>query len=101
MGIRVDEPAWCEIPSRKPQDYIEGINATIDPKEMLLVVVVIKRKEDKKAIKSHIDKALGIPSQFILLETINRSKGLGMYSNLLKQMNAKVRLDLYRLKIPL
>jgi hypothetical protein len=62
MGIRVDEPAWCEIAGRNPKEYIDGLGYTVDPKEMMIVVVVIKRKEDKKAIKAFLDNKLGIPS---------------------------------------
>lgn len=101
MGIKVEEPAWCELTGNKDKDYIDGITHTVDPKNMDLAVVVIKRKEQKKAIKAHLDKG-GIPSQFILEDTIFRSKGkMGVFGNLLKQMNAKTKLDLYRLKIPL
>jgi len=42
---------------------------------------------------------MGVPSQFVLVETLKRAK-IGVYSNLLKQMNAKVRQDLYRLALP-
>jgi hypothetical protein len=50
----------------------------------------------------------GIPSQFILSSTIKKASGemdgrlkIGIFGNILKQMNAKVRLDIYRIKIPL
>jgi aubergine-like protein len=37
-----------------------------------------------------------------LTETLKRSSGrITVFGNLLKQMNAKVQLDLYRVKIPL
>lgn len=49
----------------------------------------------KHNIKRHLDK-LGIASQFILTNTINRAK-ITVYTNLLKQMNAKIRRDLYRI----
>lgn len=43
---------------------------------------------------------MGIPSQFILANTIKRAKGLAVWSNILKQINAKSRLDLYRMNFP-
>lgn len=42
---------------------------------------------------------MGIPSQFILSNTVKRAK-LAVYSNVLKQINAKTKLDLYRMNIP-
>lgn len=45
MGIKVEEPAWCELTGNKDKDYIDGITHTVDPKNMDLAVVVIKRKE--------------------------------------------------------
>jgi hypothetical protein len=61
-------------------------------------MVILGRKEQKAAIKKILDGAC-IPSQFITTETLKRAK-IGVYSNLIKQMNAKMRLDLYRLNIP-
>lgn len=61
-------------------------------------VVVIHDPKHKKVIKSHLDKQ-GIASQFILASTINRAK-ITVYSNILKQINAKVRQDLYRIQVP-
>jgi len=57
----------------------------------------LKSKYLKKDIKSFIEKG-GIPSQFI---TDRRATGpISVMSNLLKQMNAKLRQDLYRLSLP-
>jgi len=42
---------------------------------------------------------MGIPSQFILSNTVKRAK-LAVYSNVLKQINAKTRQDLYRMNLP-
>jgi len=46
------------------------------------VVVLIYRKEMKKSIKAALDK-LGVPSQFILVDTIKRAK-MTVYGNVLK-----------------
>jgi hypothetical protein len=98
MGVTVDDPQWCELSNNKPKDYIDAIVANVDPKKCILVVVIIFNKDSKKPIKAHLDK-MGVPSQFVTEDTIKRSSGkLGVYSNILKQMNAKVKLDVYRLK---
>jgi hypothetical protein len=55
----------------------------------------------KKKIKAALDCA-GVPSQFVLSGTLLRSSGrIAVFGNIIKQMNAKVKLDLYRLKNPL
>ena len=44
---------------------------------------------------------MGIPSQFILSDTLFRkANALGVFSNVLKQMNAKLQQDLYRMHLP-
>ncbi len=51
-------------------------------------VVIINDPKNKKAIKAFLDKEK-IPSQFVLASTIDRAK-LPVYSNILKQINAKL-----------
>lgn len=60
-------------------------------------MVIIRDPKHKKAIKSHLDEK-GIASQFILTSTINRAK-ITVYSNILKQINAKLKEDLYRIQV--
>lgn len=50
----------------------------------------------KHNIKAALDN-LGIPSQFVKSGTIDRAK-ITVYTNLLKQMNAKIQKDLYRIQ---
>ena len=40
-----------------------------------------------------------MPSQFITSKVLGKAK-IGVFSNLLKQMNAKLKLDLYRVNLP-
>lgn len=72
-------------------------------------MVVLAKKEQKQPIKAFLD-GFGVPSQFVLTNTIFKSSAAGsrdgkpkitVFSNILKQMNAKVALDIYRIKIPL
>lgn len=61
-GMRVEDPEWVELmQNSRENDYIDGINASLDPKIIIFAVVVIKRKEAKKKIKAHLD-GLAIPS---------------------------------------
>ena len=91
-----------EVPNpRSAADYNNGIKSDIDPKVCKIVCVVIFNPDYKKGIKSFLDKG-GVPSQFITTKKLGGPRGIpmGVLSNLLKQMNAKMRLDLYRLNVP-
>lgn len=105
FGIKVDEPQWIELGKQmdrapKGQGYIDAIKADIYPKDTIIAVVLTQQKDQKQYIKKYLDE-LGVPSQFILVPTLKRSLGkIGVFSNILKQINAKVRLDLYRLRLP-
>jgi hypothetical protein len=102
FNIVVEEPQWVEVPNpRSAADYNNGIKSDIDPKVCKIVCVVIFNPDFKKGVKSFLDKG-GVPSQFITTKKLGGPKGIpmGVLSNLLKQMNAKMRLDLYRLNVP-
>ena len=70
----------------------------MNPATCKIIVVIIFNPADKKHIKSFLDKG-GVPSQFILSNKMRNAK-IGVFSNLLKQMNAKLKQDLYRLNLP-
>ena len=59
------------------------------------MVVLLPNPRDKWAIKAVLD-TMAIPSQFVLVKTAQK-KTLAVNSNIIKQMNAKVTQDLYRL----
>ena len=64
----------------------------------MIAVVVISRPQEKKFIKKALDE-MGVPSQFVTTQKLKAAK-IGVFSNILKQINAKVRQDLYRLDLP-
>jgi hypothetical protein len=70
----------------------------VNPANTKIVVVIIPNPADKKIVKSFLDKG-GVPSQFILPAKLRNAK-IGVFSNLLKQMNAKLKLDIYRISLP-
>lgn len=81
----------------KEIDYINAIKSDVNPDELQTIVVLLSRKEIKAGIKKFLVEA-GLISQFILANTVfSKSKALGVFSNLVKQINAKVGLDLYRI----
>lgn len=65
----------------------------------MIVLVLLDFPDKKKFIKQALDK-LGVPSQFLLVNTVHRAKGLSVFTNLMKQINAKIELDLYRIQLP-
>jgi hypothetical protein len=77
--------------------------ADINAKTCKIVCVVIFNPDFKKGIKSFLDQG-GVPSQFITAKKLvgpgGKPPALGVMSNLLKQINAKVKMDLYRLALP-
>jgi hypothetical protein len=85
--------------SRNAEGYNNAIKSDVDPKECLIVCVVVFDPEIKKDIKAFLDKG-GVVSQFITAKTLGGNFSLGVFSNLLKQINAKLRLDLYRVYLP-
>ena len=63
-----------------------------------IVVVLLYQPGDKHHIKSVIDEKIAIPSQFVITKTAQKASGaLSVAGNILKQMNAKVMKDLYRI----
>jgi len=61
--------------------------------------VVVFNPEVKKGVKKFLDQG-GVPSQFITAKKLSGKLSMGVFSNLLKQMNAKVKQDLYRVNLP-
>lgn len=98
FGIKVGEPQWVQTMGNKPADFINAIKSDVNPKEIKIVVVIIPSPNDKKVVKGFLDKG-GVPSQFILPAKLRNAK-IGVFSNLLKQMNAKLKQDIYRLHHP-
>jgi hypothetical protein len=97
-GVRIDEPQWVEVPGNKANDFINAIKASINPKNTKIIVVIIPRPEEKKAVKAFLDKG-GIPSQFITAFKAGKMN-MSVATNVVKQMNAKTQSDLYRINLP-
>lgn len=59
--------------------------------------ILISRDTDHPYIKAAMDR-LGVASQFLLHKNISRKVDtMGVITNLLRQVNAKTGLDLYRI----
>lgn len=77
---------------------IAALKSDINPKNIKIVVVILGKPADKKDIKQVLDKG-GVPSQFITVSKLYNPK-MSVISNILKQMNAKLKQDLYRVNLP-
>ena len=103
LKIRVEEPQWVEVPIHLgPKEMVTAIEQSVDPKKHQIAFVLIDRQTDyfrfKRAFAA-ADIARPLVSQFCTF-TVARKKDLSVASNLLKQMNAKMQGDLYRLRMP-
>jgi len=97
MGIKLGEPEYIEIENSGKNDYILGFKQ-LDPNKTKIALVLLQREQDKHVLKSVIDGKVGVPSQFVLFKTAQKASGaLAVAGNILKQMNAKIARDLYRI----
>lgn len=92
FGIKVDDPEYIEVDSNNSRQrdgvgYVKHCDG-FPFANYKFVLVVIRDPKHKKAIKAFLDKK-NIASQFVLGNTIDRAK-LAVYSNVLKQINAKI-----------
>jgi len=100
----VEEPNWIEVAYKgKIQDksYLEAVNGCKNEITNSRIVVVILddfNKHFKAKIKSALDK-IGTPSQFIISNNL-RNPAMGVLSNILKTMNSKVGLEIYKVSVP-
>jgi len=83
------------------QDYLKAIQGcNVGNAEIILVC--LNDPKVKKDIKRALD-AMGVPSQFVLLQKhLDKKRGgfkLTVISNIMAQMTAKVKKDLYRLNL--
>jgi hypothetical protein len=96
MGVLIEEPDWLELEGNRADDYLNGFRQIKNTTQIVLVLLF--NDKEKHKLKNCIDNKVGVPSQFVLGRTADRAtKALAVAGNILKQMNAKVRKDLYRM----
>ena len=65
-----------------------------------IAFVLVSKEADKKKIKSYLDR-VGCISQFLFLKTMEKKVSkLAVMGNILKQVNAKLGCDNWRLDLP-
>ena len=71
--------------------------------ELKLCFVLIQYPDQKKDVKKYLDRC-GIVSQFMVKKTLEKNLDgrpkMGIFTNLLRQVNAKMPMDLYRITLP-
>jgi hypothetical protein len=87
MGIRVDEPSIEVFHSNEIAEEISRMNFN---RNVQLLLIILDRRSEKsyKDIKNFINSKLGIPSQVVKCENLN--KNLSYFSNVLNQMVIKM-----------
>lgn len=112
------EPQWIEIPddsvlrnaglkdTRNGNNFIHCLGNDLRDskgnvlKNVQICFVLIGRESDYPPIKRFLD-SIGVISQFMLFKNVKRNESkMGVFTNLLRQVNAKVGLDLYRMRLP-
>ncbi len=100
FGIKIDEPQYIECPNdAKADDYLLPIQADVDMTYIEFAVVLYSKRPLKAPVKKHLDK-MGLKSQFVQTSTVLKEKNLPMMATIIKQINAKMGLDLYRVSLP-
>lgn len=116
-----DDIQWVEVPSEQTlmNDGLDRRDAKRESGRMIhcirqmllnakdekdpglrIAFVLLQRPEEKAPIKMFLDKH-GIVSQFMVQRNVERNLSkMGVFTNLLRQVNAKMPLDLYRICLP-
>jgi len=107
------EPVWVEVPddrqlqkdgcqnTRNGGNFLFCLENMLKPiiKQVQMCFVLIGNDKHHEPIKRGLDK-MGVVSQFMLFKNISKKVGvMGVISNLLRQVNAKRGLDLYRMNV--
>jgi len=97
-GIKIKEPKWVPVKSKKSTEFIEEIkrNVTKSTQVVLCVIQPPAKKSYYPAIKRLCCKELGVPSQVVVTKSFTNPKGvLSVASKVLLQINAKIGLPLW------
>ncbi len=60
-GIEVETPQWVEVSNPTMAAFVSAVRSNLNPKVITMAVVLIDKRESKKAIKAALD-VMGIPS---------------------------------------
>lgn len=90
IGIKVAEPTWVNLASKRYEDWLYEVENK-DPSKKQVVIFVLDRSLEGlyKRIKQHSLCNLGYKSQVVKTQSL-RKNALSVCSNLLKQINVKL-----------
>jgi hypothetical protein len=57
LGVKIEEPQWVEVPdSINAEGYNRAIRSDVNPRECIIVCIVVFNPDVKMGIKSFLDK---------------------------------------------
>ena len=95
IGIFVDDPKFFSYKWKREEECLEGLDNIKNLKAYQIIVIILNKYEKTfyKEIKNLLNSKYGIPSQVVLKE--NLYKNLSYFTNVLLQMNYKLRGELF------
>jgi len=118
LGMKfAGEPLWVEVPDddelrkehgvkgdlRKGGAFLHCIDNELDDQtlqKLSLAFVLVGREDEKARVKRFFDSK-GVVTQFMLARNMQKkAENATVVTNILKQVNAKFPLDLYRINVP-
>jgi aubergine-like protein len=102
FGIKMNKPKKIDLRSDKESDYIKGIKDNFKSKDLIICVLPRNIEYLYGAIKKVLTTEIPIPSQCVVVNTINnRGKLKSVCTNIIQQINSKLGGKLWRLDIPI
>lgn len=96
LNVEIEEPVWAELNSMNLK-ALDGYKSVLKNCEGLFLI--LPREDQYSDLKKYVNNTLKIPSQFILAQTLLKSKNMfGVARNVFKGLQAKMGNDLFNLK---
>ncbi|CAF0730721.1 unnamed protein product [Adineta steineri] len=103
MGMRVEYPEVAELQNDRPETYLKALEQYCLNQQYNLVLCVLSnnRKDRYDALKKFLCKDTGIPSQMVLLKTLNkRGQLMSVATKIGIQISAKLGGEIWSVPIP-
>ncbi|XP_059156591.1 piwi-like protein 1 isoform X2 [Physella acuta] len=103
MGMRIVDPVKVQILDDRNDSYLQAIRQNLNPRVQMVVCVVPNSKKDRyDAIKKCCCIDNPVPSQVVILKTLQKKQGLmSVATKIAIQMNCKMGGEVWGAEIPL
>jgi len=91
-GITVKDPYKAPVNGKNVEDFITAAEKAVSSRTQIILTYITKRLEKHYEPLKKVFNRLGLASQFLLKDSINRN-ALSLCSKVLIQMNAKIGLE--------